>query len=58
MVDGETWPTLERHFGAAKLERALKTNDAGTVLSLIPEALYTTGPTGQNLNDLFLLQLD
>jgi glycerate 2-kinase len=58
VVDGATWPTLCRMLGPAVVEQMLNGHDSGSALAQIPGALLTTGPTGQNLNDLFLLQIE
>jgi glycerate 2-kinase len=57
LVDGRTWPELCRLLGADEMERVLARHDSGTALSRLDGALLRTGPTGQNLNDLYLLQI-
>jgi glycerate 2-kinase len=57
LVDGQTWPELCRRFGVEEMERILESHDSGTALSRLEGALLHTGPTGQNLNDLYLLQI-
>jgi len=56
-TDGNTWPVVCHHLGQEEAVNALSRHDSGFCLSLVPRALLTTGPTGQNLNDLYLLQI-
>ena len=58
LVDSSTWNKLCEIHGQERVERALREHDSGTLLSDLPGALITTGPTGQNLNDLFLLEVE
>lgn len=57
LVTGQTWPELVQRVGECSLLEMLENNDCGSALALLPGALLTTGPTGQNLNDLYLLQV-
>jgi hydroxypyruvate reductase len=56
-VDGDTWPAVCHHLGEAQAEQTLFRHDSGFALSLVNNALLDTGPTGQNLNDLYLLRV-
>ena len=58
LVNGSTWNKLCQIHGLERVERALAQHDSGTLLASLPGALITTGPTGQNLNDLFLLEVE
>lgn len=55
VVDGDTWPSLCRLLGEATTEQMLERHDSESLLERVPEALLDTGPTGLNVNDLFLL---
>lgn len=57
VVDGETWPELCGAVGAGKAEALLDNHDSLTALSSVPGSLIETGPTGQNINDLVLLEI-
>lgn len=57
IVDGSTWPALVRRVGSDRAEQMLARHDSGGALSQVPGCLLKTGPTGQNLNDLFLLRI-
>ena len=36
----------------------LQRHDSGSALAHLAGALITTGPTGQNLNDLYLIEIE
>lgn len=55
VVDGESWPQLCRLLGSEAAETALNQHQSSKLLEQLPESHLKTGPTGQNLNDLFLL---
>ncbi len=57
MVDGTTWSRLKALVGEGALLKAVEQHNSTAVLEKLPEALLRTGPTGQNLNDLFLLSI-
>lgn len=57
-VTSDTWGKLCHSYGESEVIKALKGNDSGTLLAGLEDTLITTGPTGQNLNDIFLLQID
>lgn len=57
LVDGQTWPRLCQILGEQGAQEKLETNDSSGLLEALPETLLDTGPTGQNLNDLFMLGL-
>lgn len=57
-VDGETWPRLAEQVGRETAEAMLRGHDSGSALAKLPGALLTIGPTGQNLNDLYLLKVE
>ena len=57
LVDWRTWFELSRLLGVEELERSLACHDSGSALARLDGTLFQTGPTGQNLNDLYLLQV-
>lgn len=57
VVDGASWGAMAESLGESELKRCLDRCDAMRALESVPGLLLKTGPTGQNLNDLFLLQL-
>lgn len=57
LVDGDTWHEICRQVGEKSAEAMLDSHDSGTALSLVAGSLLFTGPTGQNLNDLYLLKV-
>lgn len=57
LVDGTTWPELCRVLGEDEMERVLQEHDSGSALSRLKGALLHTGPTGHNINDLYLLEI-
>lgn len=57
LADGTTWPALVQRVGSDRAEQMLARHDSGGALGLVPGCLLKTGPTGQNLNDLFLLRI-
>lgn len=57
VVDGTTWNRLLQHVPETRLMLMLEHHDSGTALSLLTDTLLRTGPTGLNLNDLFLLKI-
>lgn len=57
LVDGNTWPEICRQVGEKSALAMLESHDSGTALSLVTGSLLRTGPTGQNLNDLYLLKV-
>ncbi|MFA5508291.1 MAG: MOFRL family protein, partial [Vulcanimicrobiota bacterium] len=57
LVDGTTWPELCRVLGEDEMERVLREHDSGSALSRLKGALLHTGPTGHNINDLYLLEI-
>lgn len=57
MVDGTTWPRLCELLGEEKMERIILEHDSGSALAHLDGALLRTGPTGQNVNDLYLLEI-
>lgn len=57
LVNGRTWDELCQLVGTEAAEQCLANHDSGSALARLPGALLRTGPTGQNLNDLYLLQL-
>lgn len=58
MVDGQSWAAMAESMGEVELERAVERYDAMHALESVPGLLLKTGPTGQNLNDLFLLSVE
>ncbi len=57
-VDSQTWPTLSQKLGQSRLDEMLQRHDSGSALAHLAGALITTGPTGQNLNDLYLIEIE
>lgn len=57
VVTHQTWARLAQHWGEEKLLWMLENHDSSTAFEALPESLLKTGPTGQNINDLFLLQI-
>ncbi|MFA7481603.1 MAG: DUF4147 domain-containing protein [Vulcanimicrobiota bacterium] len=57
LVDGTSWPELCRVLGEDEMERVLREHDSGSALSRLKGALLHTGPTGHNINDLYLLEI-
>lgn len=57
-VDGASWPALEKRLGADEASSLLARNDSSALLEAVPGLLLETGPTGHNLNDLFLLAIE
>ena len=57
MADGASWPGLIRLHGRDRAEALLAAHDASSLLRGLPHLLLDTGPTGHNLNDLFLLSI-
>lgn len=57
LVDGSSWPRLVEQVGTRRALDFLDTHDSQSALSLIPQNLIVTGPTGQNINDLILLEV-
>jgi hydroxypyruvate reductase len=57
LVDGATWPALRDLMGEDELERVVREHDSGSALARLDGALLRTGPTGQNVNDLYLLEI-
>lgn len=58
VVDGSSWLRLSTALGPSWAELQLARNNSSAVLEAVPEMLLNTGPTGQNLNDLFLLRIE
>jgi glycerate 2-kinase len=56
-VDGHSWPRLCQRHGKSQAEDLLGRHDASGLLESCRELLLETGPTGHNLNDLFLLSI-
>lgn len=57
LVDGATWPLLCDMLGEDEMGRVVREHDSGSALSRLEGALLRTGPTGQNVNDLYLLEI-
>ena len=57
-VDGESWKRLTSRHGEASAERLLAGHDVSQLLRSERDLLLDTGPTGHNLNDLYLLAID
>ena len=57
VVDGTTWPRLCELLGEDTMEKVILTHDSGSALARLDGALLRTGPTGQNVNDLYLLEI-
>ncbi len=57
-VDGTSWSSLTAIHGESQADRLLKGHDASRLLHPVPRLLLDTGPTGHNLNDLYLLAID
>lgn len=57
VVDGETWPALVEAWGEEGAEQRLAGHDSSGLLEALPGSLLTTGPSGLNLNDLYLLAI-
>lgn len=57
LVDGATWNLLCDMLGEDELERVVREHDSGSALAHLEGALLRTGPTGQNVNDLYLLEV-
>ena len=57
LVDGATWPALCDMLGTDEMERVVREHDSGSALAHLEGALLRTGPTGQNVNDLYLLEI-
>lgn len=57
LVDGTSWARMGEALGETVLERHLEEQNSMVALESVPGLLLKTGPTGQNLNDLFLLGL-
>ncbi len=57
LVDGATWPTLCEMLGEDEMERVVREHDSGSALARLNGVLLRTGPTGQNVNDLYLLEV-
>lgn len=55
VVDGCTWPSMERALGADHARVLLQRHESSRLLRAVPGCLIETGPTGYNLNDVFLL---
>lgn len=56
-VDGHSWQALQKVHGEETLNQLLLSHNSTGALEGVPGLLLRTGPTGQNLNDLFLLQV-
>lgn len=57
VVDGNTWPALCDKLGKDEMERVIREHDSGSALAHLEGVLLRTGPTGQNVNDLYLLEI-
>lgn len=57
-VDGRSWESLVAVHGEPPASRLLEGHDVSRLLRASPELLLDTGPTGHNLNDLYLLAID
>jgi hydroxypyruvate reductase len=57
LVDGQSWGRLETLLGQDRCLALLSRNDTSGLLEALPDLLLDTGPTGHNLNDLFLLSV-
>ncbi len=57
VVDGSSWERICRALGATVAEQHLARNDSSALLGAVLGLLLETGPTGHNLNDLFLLEI-
>ncbi len=57
VVDGETWSALLQAWGEEGAEKRLARHDSSGLLEALPGSLLRTGPSGLNLNDLFLLAI-
>ena len=57
-VDGESWARLRDAHGAERADLLIETQSSSALLEGVPELLLHTGPTGHNLNDLYLLRID
>lgn len=55
VVDGHSWSRLLKAHGPERAEQMLNGHDATGLLRGLDGLLLDTGPTGQNLNDLYLL---
>jgi glycerate-2-kinase len=58
LVDGRSWERLTAALGADRAQAMLDRNDTSGLLEAAPGLLLDTGPTGHNLNDLYLLRID
>ena len=56
-VDGESWGRLVTVHGVQAAEALLAGHDVTALLRAVEGLLLDTGPTGHNLNDLFLLSI-
>ena len=57
VVDQTSWSRLLARHGPERAEKLLKGHDATGLLRGVEGLLLDTGPTGQNLNDLYLLSI-
>jgi hydroxypyruvate reductase len=57
-VDATSWGALQDALGAVQAARLLEEQNSSGLLEAVPRLLLHTGPTGHNLNDLFLLSVD
>ncbi len=56
-VDGSSWSRLYLTHGIERAEKLLEGHDVSTLLRAVDGLLLETGPTGHNLNDLYLLSI-
>lgn len=56
-VDGRSWEEMARKLGEGRTGEMLARNESSALLESVPGLLLETGPTGHNLNDLFLLAI-
>lgn len=57
VVDGHSWPIIEKGPYREQAVELLKGHYSSRLLSSVPNALIETGPSGHNLNDVFLLAI-
>lgn len=57
IVDGQSWPIIEKGPYREQAMDLLKGHHSSRLLRSVPNALLETGPSGHNLNDIFLLAI-